>query len=256
MKLKYSDISHKICDSHVHYGNFRDEIYDENSIVKYFDDLEIEKVGLMPTSPNWELNQIYNTNSIDRFPRDKYVHYLWVSPDMIDSDSTLETFNLSRFKVLKIHAYAQKEWCLMSEKIRLVIQVAYRNDIPVMFHTGGWRGSNAIQFYKYCREFPEVKFILAHGRPFSQTLTILKGTKNTYVDNSFMMNDSLKLLCDNGFSDRILFATDFPIMKSFWPEINLTHWYRNNVMELIKLFGEKNFMIWSNENFHNLICNQ
>lgn len=122
-----------------------------------------------------------------------------------------------------------------------------------MFHTGGWRGSNAIQFYKFCREFPEVTFILAHGKPISQTLTVLKGAKNAYVDNSFMAIESMKMICDAGLSDRILFGTDFPIMKTFWPEVNLTEWYRSYVMELIQTFGEKDFTIWANENFYKLI---
>ena len=122
-----------------------------------------------------------------------------------------------------------------------------------MFHTGGWRGSNAIQFYKFCREYPEVTFILAHGKPISQTLTVLKGAKNAYTDSSFMAIESMKLICDAGLSDRILFGTDFPIMKTFWPEISLIDWYKNNVMELIQTFGEKNFMIWAHENFYKLI---
>ena len=141
----------------------------------------------------------------------------------------------------------------MPDKIRTVIQAAYVKGIPVMFHTGGWSGSNAIQFYKYCREFPEVTFILAHGRPISQTLTILKGAKNVYVDNSFMPIESMKMICNLGLSNRILFGTDFPIMRSFWPEINLVEWYENNVLELIHTFGEKDFMVWANENFYKLI---
>lgn len=122
-----------------------------------------------------------------------------------------------------------------------------------MFHTGGWRGSNAIQFYKFCREYPEVTFILAHGRPISQTLTVLKGTKNAYVDSSFMPNENIKLICDAGLSDKIIFGTDFPIMKTFWPDVDLLDWYKKNVLEQIRLFGEKKFMVWANENFYKII---
>ncbi len=65
--------------------------------------------------------------------------------------------------------------------------------------------------------------------------------------------ESMKIICETGLSDRILFGTDFPIMKSFWPEINLIDWYRNNIIELIDIFGERNFTVWSNENFNKLI---
>jgi predicted TIM-barrel fold metal-dependent hydrolase len=65
--------------------------------------------------------------------------------------------------------------------------------------------------------------------------------------------ESMKLICDAGLSDRILFGTDFPIMKTFWPEISLIDWYKNNVMELIQTFGERDFMVWAHENFYKLI---
>ena len=65
--------------------------------------------------------------------------------------------------------------------------------------------------------------------------------------------ESMKIICETGLSDRILFGTDFPIMKSCWPEINLIDWYRNNIIELIDIFGERNFTVWSNENFNKLI---
>lgn len=172
---------------------------------------------------------------------------------MIDADPTLKIFDSLNYKVIKIHTYARKEWDLMPNKIRMVIQAAYNKGVPVMFHTGGWRGSNAIKFYKFCREFPEVNFILAHGRPISQALTVLKGAKNAFVDNSFMDIESLKMICNAGLSDKILFGTDFPIMKTFWPEINLTDWYRNHIMELIQIFGEKDLLVWANENFYKLI---
>ena len=63
----------------------------------------------------------------------------------------------------------------------------------------------------------------------------------------------MKMTCDAGLSGRILFGTDFPIMKTFWPEISLTDWYKNHVLELVQTFGEKDFMVWSNENFYKLI---
>jgi predicted TIM-barrel fold metal-dependent hydrolase len=84
-------------------------------------------------------------------------------------------------------------------------------------------------------------------------LTVLKGAKNAYVDSSFMPNEDIKLICDTGLSDKILFGTDFPIMKTFWPDVDLIDWYKKNVMEQIRLFGEKKFMVWANENFYKII---
>ena len=247
----YDSVASKICDCHVHFGQFREDYYSPDEIINLFDQLGISKVGIMPISMQSNFNQDIKTMS--KLPSKRFVPYLWVNPEMVDADPTLKMYDSLNFKVIKIHAYARKEWYLMPDKIRSVIHAAYLHNVPVMFHTGGWRGSNAIQYYKFCREFPEVNFILAHGKPISQTITVLKGSKNVYVDNSFMDIESMKIICETGLSDRILFGTDFPIMKSFWPEINLIDWYRNNIIELIDIFGERNFTVWSNENFNKLI---
>ena len=255
MKIKkFEKLASKICDCHVHYGQFREDYYDTKDLIKWFGELGIDKVGIMPIS--MESNFGRDQKILGSLPPERFVPYLWINPEMVDADPSLELYNSLNYKVIKIHAYARKEWDVMPDKIRLVIHAAYKKGVPVMFHTGGWRGSNAIQFYKFCREFPEVTFILAHGKPISQTLTILKGAKNAYVDNSFMAIESMKMICEAGLSNRILFGTDFPIMKTFWPEVNLTDWYRNHVLELIQTFGEKDFMVWANENFYNLILKQ
>lgn len=253
MNLSFDRVAHKICDCHVHYGQFREDFYDPTDISKWFEELGINKVGIMPIGVSWQTQFEKDKTTMNSLPEERFVPYLWITPEMVDADPTLEMYDSLNYKVIKIHAYARKEWDVMPDKMRMVIQAAYVKGVPVMFHTGGWRGSNAIQFYKFCREFPEVTFILAHGKPISQTLTVLKGAKNAYVDNSFMPNESMKMICDAGLSNRILFGTDFPVMKSFWPEINLIDWYRNHVMELVQTFGEKDFMVWANENFHKLI---
>ncbi len=253
MRSIFNIVAPKICDCHVHYGQFKEDYYDPKKIVQWFDELGIDKVGIMPVGTSWDCNFNRDQKILASLPVDRFVPYLWVSPEMVDTDSTLKLYDTLNYKVIKMHAYAIKEWDTMPDRIRTVIEVAYKKQVPVMFHTGGWRGSNAIQFYKFCREYPEVTFILAHGKPISQTLTVLKGAKNAYVDSSFMPNESIKLICDAGLSTRILFGTDFPIMKTFWPEISLIDWYRNNVTELIQIFGEKDFMVWANENFYKLI---
>ena len=256
MKTAFKRIAKRICDCHVHYGRFKEDYYDPEQVIKWFNELGIDKVGIMPVGLAGEANFTVDQKILEQLPKDRFVPYLWLSPEMVDEDQTLNRYNTLNYNVIKIHAYACIEWDAMPDKIRTVIQAAYVKGIPVMFHTGGWSGSNAIQFYKYCREFPEVTFILAHGRPISQTLTILKGAKNVYVDNSFMPIESMKMICNLGLSNRILFGTDFPIMRSFWPEINLVEWYENNVLELIHTFGEKDFMVWANENFYKVIWKQ
>jgi hypothetical protein len=253
MKSPFDKIASKICDCHVHYGKFRENFYSPEQVVAYYETLGIDKVGIMPTGLAGEVDFSKDLKIMKTMPSKIFVPYLLVTSEMCDLSSDLSLFSELNYRVIKIHAYARKDWFEMPNKIRGVIEIAYKKNVPVMFHTGGWHGSNAIQYYKFSKEYPEVTFILAHGKPVSQTLTVLKGTKNAYVDSSFLPIENIKLICDAGLSRRILFGTDFPIMKTFWPEINLIDWYKTNVMELIQTFGEKNFMVWAHENFYKLI---
>jgi len=252
--LPYFDkIASKICDCHVHYGKFRDDYYSPAQVVNWYAELGVDKVCIMPLGSSWALAGDNEKQILVSLPANRYVYNLWVTPEMFNLDSDLKSYDNLNYKVIKIHTYDRKEWYEMPHKIRRLIEVAVKKDVPVMFHTGGWKGSNAIQFYKFCRDYPEATFILAHGRPISQAITVLKGTKNTFVDSSFLSIESIKLICNAGLSHKIIFGTDFPIMKTFWPEINLITWYKNHVSELIWKFGEKEFMYWSHENFYKLI---
>lgn len=253
MRIKFSNIAPLISDCHVHYGQFREVLYNRETIVDWFDQLGIDKIGIMPMGSTQQYDHSKEEETLLSFPKNKFIPYLWVSPEMVDADPTLGTYLKPIYKLIKIHPYARKEWYKSPDKIRLVVEAAHRYIIPVMFHTGGWRGSNAIQFYKFCREYPEVTFILAHGKPLSQTLTVLKGTKNAFLDSSFVPIENIKVVCDAGMSDRIIFGTDFPVMKNFYPEIDIIDWYKSHVMELVKTFGESMFMKWANENFYKII---
>lgn len=251
--MKFEQIASKICDCHVHYGKFHDEFYEPNLIVDWFEQLGIDKVGIMPLSTTWESDFNRDLQIISNLPKNRFVPYFWVSPEMYDEDQSLNKFDVLDFNLIKIHAYARKDWIDMPEKISGVIECAYKRNVPVMFHTGGWSGSEAINFKPFCRDYPGVNFILAHGRPIEQTILILKEYSNTYVDTSFMPIEDVKLLVLAGLSKKILFGTDIPLMKCFSPEIDVIEWYKNNIMEYVQLFGEIDFMIWANENFYKLI---
>lgn len=247
------NIFEKICDCHVHFGQFKENYYSPELLVNWITEIGLNKVGIMPIATTCENNFIKDNDIFLSFPPESFIPYLLVSPEMYALDKTLNIYDAIKYKAIKIHTYAREDWLFVPDNIRGVIEVAYKKNVPIMFHTGGCRNSNAIQFYKFCREFREVTFILAHGRPISQTLTVLKGAKNAYVDSAFLPIDNIKLICEAGLSNRIIFGTDFPIMKTFWPEIDLVSWYKTHVMGLIQIFGEKEFMVWSNENFYKLI---
>lgn len=40
-----------------------------------------------------------------------------------------------------------------------------------------------------------------------------------------MPDEDLEKVCESGFGKRVIFGTDFPVMKYSWPEIDLVDWY-------------------------------
>jgi len=68
---------------------------------------------------------------------------------MYELDSTLNMNEELNHKLIKMHGYANKEWVKMSDKIQNIIDLAYKKDLPIMFHTGGWEGSDSIQYLDF-----------------------------------------------------------------------------------------------------------
>lgn len=242
----------EICDCHVHFGKFGDQFFSAADIATMFDTLGVGKVGIMPFGlaygPEPSVEEAYAS-----LPSDRFVNYLWLSPEMLEKSPNLSEFQNVNYKLIKIHGYARQEWYYLPEKIRQIFNIASIISIPIMFHTGGYPGSDAIQYLMFCQEFPEVKVILAHAKPLDQAIAVMRNAPNAFVDSSFVHIEGLQAICDAGFGDRIIFGSDFPAMKCFRPEIELVDWYRDNINCIVNTFGERQFMVWAHENFHKVI---
>lgn len=242
-----------ICDCHVHFGGFHELFFAAQDITSIFEELGVGKVGIMPFGLTYGPELAEVRAAYARFPADRFVNYLWLSPEMFEKSPDLSDFQDINFKLIKIHGYARQDWYYLPDKIRQVFSIASLKNIPIMFHTGGYPGSDAIQYLMFCQEFPEVKVILAHGKPLDQALAVMKNAKNAFVDSSFLPIEGLQTICAAGFGDRILFGSDYPAIKYFRPEMELVDWYRESINELVNRFGEKQFMVWAHENFHKIV---
>ena len=70
-----------------------------------------------------------------------------------------------------------------------------------------------------------------------------------FVDTTFLPIPNISKLCENGLSDRILFGTDFPITSYFYNDKPSLSWDRENIAKFVEVFGEKQFLLWSNGNY-------
>lgn len=241
-----------ICDAHVHIGKWNDGIYfSPQDVANKLKDLGVKKWAVSSTSSidnNFDAVKA-EFDEMLALAQEETVPLLWVTPEMIEQSGDLTRYDSILFKGLKIHAFAN-QWNLNGQAIRLVMAAAEKRKLPVLIHTAWTPESEAGKYNKICSEFSGVKIILAHGRPLDQTIQVMRGNENVYVDTAYMpVKDIAEVLHTLG-TDRILFGTDFPLDEYYYPGESLTERYRNRVTMLAEMFGEDVFLTWANKNYY------
>lgn len=243
-----------ICDSHVHIGKWEDGYYfSPQDIFNKLKKLGIQKWAVSSTSTidnDFTVVKAEFEKLLTLAP-DKTIPLLWITPEMIDESKDLSKYNGIPFYGLKVHGFANN-WDLKGDKIRVVMDVARKRELPILIHTGWTSESEAGNYADICREFNDVTIILAHGRPLDQTIKVMKGNNNVYVDTAYMPEDDIGEISHILGNDRILFGTDFPLDEYYYPQDSITVRYRKRVEKLVESFGENAFLTWANYNFHKI----
>ncbi|MCR5288902.1 MAG: amidohydrolase family protein [Treponema sp.] len=118
------------------------------------------------------------------------------------------------YKGFKIHPLAQN-WdfddaytATLAEEL---FSYAEQNEVRILIHCGEDVSCSPLLFEKQIAAHPNVVVQLAHTRPVDDTLYMLKKYPNTCCDMSFAPDHAVELIKNAGYSDRLLFGTDFPI---------------------------------------------
>ena len=121
--------------------------------------------------------------------------------------------------------------------------------LPLLIHTGHTPGTEASVYYDLCKQFDKLTVILAHGRPVTQAIGVMKDCKNVLVDTAFMPVADIRQILDQLGNQRILFGTDFPVDAYYYPKQSIVTRYEKRVNMLVKKFGKDIFLKWAHENF-------
>jgi uncharacterized protein len=109
-------------------------------------------------------------------------------------------------------------------RMKDVVKLAGEADLPIMIHTGhipvdklpGIGGCSEVQALEpLIRDFPEVRFVLAHigWESWRQVLDLASRYPNTYVETSWQPATIIRRAVDKLGSSRVLFGSDFPLFK-------------------------------------------
>lgn len=247
-EIYFENVAPFICDSHVHVGQFKELYFSPGEVIKKLKKLGIAKWAVSSTSTcdrefNFEKVKQELSEMMALAP-EQTLPILWIRPEMLEASKDLDRYDVLPFVAFKIHGLSHK-WDPKGKSLRRVFHIASERNIPLLLHTGGSPHTDAGVYSDVCSQFPDVMVVLAHGRPVEQAIAVMKRCHNVHVDTAFMPVKDIKQIVASGLSDRIIFGTDSPIDRWFYPKQSQITRYKNRVNALVKTFGEKTFLEWA-----------
>lgn len=240
-----------ICDAHIHVGQFRDLYTSSADLIRFLDKVEVDKFAVSSTTI-WEEDYpkiLREIEELIHLAGNRVCPVLWISPAMLDNGGIEEFLNHKiDWRCIKVHGV--HPWT--TENIYRCVEIARRLAIPLLFHTGGYEQCEAKVYAPIAMANKDVTFVLAHARPIEQALAVMKACPNVYADTAFTPMDAVKQLIDEGFASRVLFGTDYPLQRVFYPNTDISAMYQKQIEDTQTLMTTEQWELVSHLNFEKL----
>ncbi|MDE7441802.1 MAG: amidohydrolase [Muribaculaceae bacterium] len=243
----------KICDSHIHVGQFFDRYTSPQELMDITKKLGIEKYAVSSTTI-CEENYSKVLNELEYLivnDNDRAYPILWLTPNLLANQWALNDFLTSGLKwcCLKIHPDLHPYlWSCDEGYFGALIALSSEYNLPILIHTGGNLYSEAGIWREKIKANQSHTFILAHSRPCAQTIEIMKEYKNVYADLAFVGKESIFSLLQSDVANRLIWGSDIPIVDFYLQQPNIDY-YRDIIgylkkessQDILKLTIEGNF---------------
>ena len=146
------------------------------------------------------------------------VHSLyWVVPEIVMAGIKIEkTMKENPYEGFKIHTRAQN-WDLSQPEIMKIAENVFEyadlKKLRILIHTGVDEIDNPKKFEHLIKKYPNAKIQLAHCKDLDAIDYMLKTYSNVCVDTSASNRKIVELLTEKHGTERIIFGSDFPILK-------------------------------------------
>ena len=245
-----------LIDSHIHFGQFYDLYTSPTELKHFLDSVGVERFAASSTTTcegNYE-KVIVETKELVKICGERVIPVLWITPSMLKDGRLFKMMDSGvRWRCLKIHPQLHPmAWLNDSHEMKWVVSMASVLQMPLLIHTGEMKGCYPKLYENTIVGFPNVVFILAHGRPINDTIELMKKHSNVWVDTAFMPIEYICKLCDEKLSGRVLWGTDYPIPKYYTPKADMKTYYLDLIWQLKDSVDNDDFERITHKNFEKL----
>ena len=240
-----------ICDAHIHVGQFDDIYTSPQEVVTFMRQAKVEKYAVMSTTIWTEDYEkvLQEMHEFTALALQSVFPILWLTPQMLLNDKLDMMLNSGiQWCALKVHG--NHPWSLNG--VNECANIAEYLNLPLIIHTGDFPHCEAGVYKDIVKSNPQVTFVLAHCRPIEQTIAIMKECPNCWGDTAFTPLEDVQKLINTGFEDRILFGTDYPMQKVFYPNEDILSLYLTTIRSMQTTMSVEQWEKVSHMNFQKL----
>lgn len=243
-------------DAHIHVGQFRELYESPCELTDYLSSVGVTRFAVSSTTvceENYD-KVIGEHRELKELAGDRVCSVLWLTPQSLHNGGA-EAFLESgiEWKCVKIHPWLNfGGWQDDNGDREMAIGIARRLHVPLLIHTGETEGSYPLCFEGSIKKHKDVTFILAHGRPIGEALELMERYPNVWADTAFMPIENIRKLCDEGLSERVLWGSDYPINKHYYPQTDAREYYLNLIRQLKETISAEDFELVTHTNFERL----
>lgn len=232
-------------DAHVHVGYYsrrgREEpfYYSPRRVVGVLNRCGVDEFVVSSTCAQVEgigiVDIVREAREVKRLAGRRAHVFFWLSGRLYDEDPKMRWLDTWLFDGIKLHE-GETQWMLMRRKdLRRILTVADERGLPVMFHAGPVDGCRPSELARLAREFPAIRFNLAHCRPMDEMAKVVADCPNVWTDTAYMSMDEFPKLNDHDWHGRLMFGTDLPVWQAN-EDCGLTKRYRE-YMQAFRVAG-------------------
>ena len=225
-----------ICDAHIHVGEFFGGLYfTPEEIAAWARQNNIGKFLFFQTARSGRYPSAYarfleDCAALKSLAPKAAIPALWLK---ISAFKHIEKYRPRDFAALKLHPQVEKN--LTDTKIEFAIKTAADLNMPLIVHTSFDEYCSCLRIGKICEHAKHSAVILAHGRPFAECIKILQNSENIYADTAYMPPEEAEKFAESGVAGKLIFGSDFPIDRHFFPNEDANLRYKNFMERMRKI---------------------